>query len=168
MKKIVLTVVAVLTVALVLAGCGGTTEIKKPLPVEGAQTFKVEGSCQATMNGDVLTVSGTANLMDGTNGTISVLNSNGTRVEQVKFTKQGDSISHDFTMTDEWQGVVYGFISFDTQKADKQPQEVIDAYGNKFQNLVGSEENVIWNLNGVIAIFQSEAVKTGKPEAPVQ
>lgn len=158
MKKTFGIIIVVMMCVVLLSGCGGTPALNRPQPAEGAKTFAVEGGCEAVLNGNTLTVSGTTNLMDGTNGVITVLNSNGTRAAQEKFTKQGDSISHDFVVGEEWGDVVYGFIAFDTQNADKQPAEVTDVYGKKFENLTGSEENIIWNTKGIIAIFQSEAV----------
>lgn len=158
-KRIGAALVAVICMFL-LAGCSrGPAEIAKPEPEEGATLFSVEGECTASINGDVLTVSGATNLMDGTNGVISVLNSDGTSASREKFTKDSDQISHDFKIEDDWTDIVYGFISFDTTQADKQSTEVKEAYGKKFENLEGDEENIIWDTKGVIAIFQSEAVE---------
>ena len=158
MKKALLVTMILLFVVMAFAGCGGTVEIKKPAPDEGATMFEVEGNCEAVLNGDILTVSGTTNLMDGTNGTISVLNSDGMVAEEVKFTKDGDQISHDFTVSNDWNDIVYGFITFDTQQADKQPDAVTEVYGKNFENLEGPAECVIWDLKGVIAVFQSEEI----------
>ena len=46
---------------------------------------------------------------------------------------------------------------FDTSKSDGQPDEVKEAYGKKFQNLTG--DDLIWDQNGIIVVFQSEAVE---------
>ncbi len=153
---VVLIMIAVLT--LFILGCGGTANISKPAMAEGATAFVAEGSCTATLNGNVLNVSGTANLMDGTNGIIRVLSADGTLVDEQKFTKSGESISHDFAVTEEWPEVVYGFITFDTESADSQPDEVELAYGRNFQNIEGDSENVIWDAAGVMVVFQSEEV----------
>lgn len=154
-KKLIVLLVIVLATVTVFAGCNGAQEIKKPEPV-GA-TVEVTGSCKAELDGDTLVVTGETNLMDGTNGVISVLNSNGTRIEQQKVTKQGDNLKAEFKVAADWPDTVYGYVMFDTQKSDGQPAEVTKVYGNKFQNLTGA--NVIWDQHGVIAIFQSEAVK---------
>ncbi len=161
MKKIAVMGAIVLVCALVLAGCGGSAEIAKPAMKEGATPFTAEGSCEAALNGSVLTVSGTSNLMDGTNGIISVLSADGTTVADNKFTKSGDAISHDFAIDEDWPEVVYGFISFDTQQADSQPKEVTEVYGKKFENIEGDSKNVIWDMKGVIVVFQSEAITIG-------
>lgn len=159
MKKIVLLAVALVTVAVLAAGCGRAAEIVKPQPSEGAKMVQVTGECTAVLADGKLTVSGTTDLMDGTNGVISVVNSDGTTAEEVKFTKGEGPIEHTFEVKDAWQDIVYGFVMFDTKESDKQPDAVTAAYGKKFENLEGAPENVIWNANGVIAIFMSGEVK---------
>ena len=155
-KKLVLLLVIIITAVTIFAGCGGAQEIKRPKPEEGKITVEVTGSCEAVLNGDTLTVSGQTNLMDGTNGIISVLNANGITLEQQKITKNGDNLTWDFKVTEEWPEVVYGFITFDTQKSDGQPSEVKEAYGSKFQNLTGKD--TIWDQKGVIVIFKSDEI----------
>ncbi len=153
-KKLIVLLVIVLAAVTVFAGCGGVQEIKKPV-ADGA-VFDVTGLCKAELQGDKLVVTGETNLMDGTNGVISVLNSNGTRIDQQKITKQGDNLKAEFQVNEDWPETVFGYVMFDTQKSDGQPAEVTKVYGNKFQNLKGKD--VIWDQHGVIAIFQSEAV----------
>ncbi len=154
-KKLVLLLMVTIAAALIFTGCNGAQEIKRP--AADGTTTEATGSCKAVLNGDTLTVSGETNLMDGTNGIISVLNANGIMIEQQKITKNGDNLTWDFKKTDEWPEVVYGFITFDTQKSDGQPDAVKNAYGNKFQNLTG--EHTIWDQKGVIVVFQSDEVK---------
>lgn len=154
-KKLIILLVVVLAAAIIFTGCGGAQEIKKPEPV--GTVFEVTGTCEAKIEGDKLVVFGETNMMDGTNGIIGVLNSDGTRIEEQKVTKQGDNLRAEFLIEGDWPEIVYGYIMFDTQKSSGQPQEVKNAYGSKFENLSG--ENVIWNQQGVIAIFQSEKVE---------
>ena len=165
MKKISIVIIMCIVLPLVLAGCGGTPQITRPQPAEGAETFEIEGECEAELSGDVLKVSGSSNLMDGTNGIISVLNSDGTTAAKQKFTKEGDSVSHEFAVEDEWEGVVYGFITFDTENADKQPKEVTEVYGKKFENFTGDSSEVMWNAKGVMAVFRSEPVEITRADA---
>lgn len=164
MKKLIV-FVAVLVAAMAFltgcsayggGGCGGTAQISRPTPSEGAATFAVEGECTAELNGNVLMVKGSTNLMDGTNGVVSVLASNGESLAEQKVTQQSGEISVEFPVEDDWTDIVYGFITFDTQQGDKQPSEVTDAYGKKFQNLTG--DSVIWNTKGISVVFQSESV----------
>ncbi len=156
-KKVLIMMVVVAAALVVLTGCGrGVSEIPRPTPSEGAQLFEAEGTCEAKLEGNILTVSGTANLMDGTNGVISVHNADGTTAAEFKFTKEGDAITHDFPVEGDWQDTVCGFITFDTQQGDKQPKEVTEAYGKKFENLTGAD--IIWNLEGVSFVLQSEYV----------
>ena len=154
-KKLIVLLVIVIAAVAVLAGCGGAQEIKRP-EADG-ETFTVTGSCTAELSDGKLVVSGETNLMDGTNGIISVLNSDGTRIEQHNVTKEGDNLKAEFTVAEDWPETVYGFIMFDTSKSDGQPDAVKEAYGKKFQNLVG--DDLIWDQSGIIVVFQSEAVK---------
>lgn len=101
-------------------------------------------------------VEGSCNLMDGTNGIVSILNANGATIDKQKFTKEGDDLTFEFNVENSWPQTVYGFISFDTQQCDRQPDEVTEAYGKRFQNLEGP--NIIWDAKGVIAVFQSQAI----------
>lgn len=160
MKKIGIVLSIIVLISVIFAGCSSASaEVAKPQPSEGAETFAPEGSCDAALNGGVLTVTGESNLMDGTNGIVSVLGFDGITLEEQKFTQQGGSVSFDFEVADDWPDTVYGYIAYSTQQGDKQPKEVTAVYGKKFENLDGP--NVIWDLKGVVAIFQSDAVMIG-------
>lgn len=142
---------------MLLAGCG-SSQITRPSMKAGAAAFAVTGSCQADLNGNVLTVSGSSNLSDGILATISVYGGNGKMVEIVNVAKSGDNLSHEFTVSDSWPDEVYGFITFDTYQAGAQPQPIQDLYGSKFENLQG--KNVVWdNMHGCAAVFGSELVQ---------
>ncbi len=155
-RKVFLTIVIIIAAAIIFCGCGGPAAIVKPNPA-GA-LFKVEGSCSAELSEDktVLEVYGTTNLMDGTNGVISVIDPNGTTIEKVNVQKQGDNLKHTFNVAPSWPKDVYAFVTFDTQQGDQQSSVVKETYGVKFENLEG--EDIIWNQKGVIACFQSELV----------
>ena len=153
-KKLTILFALAFAAAVFMTGCAGAAEIKKPTP--DGTVFDVTGSCAAELNDGVLKVTGQTNLMDGTNGIIGVMNSDGTRVDQIKVTKQGDNLQAQFTVNSSWPKTVYAYIMFDTSKSDGQPDAVKAAYGKSFQNLEG--DNVIWDQKGNIAIFQSEAI----------
>lgn len=142
-----------------LAGCARQPQLTRPAPDGDSATVDVKGECSASLvdGGDVLRISGTCSLIDGTNGIACVLSADGSTLDKRKFTKDSEVLSFDFNVTDQWPSVVYGFISFDTQQCDQQSREVTDLYGKKFQNLAGP--NVIWDSKGVIAVFQSDAVE---------
>ena len=166
MKKTMVLLAAIIVAVIGLTscasgmGCGGNvSEIAKPQPGEGAQVFTVEGSCEAVLQGGTLTVSGTTNLMDGVNGVIKVMGSDGSTVEEVNFTKQGEAITHTFTVEEDWPDKVYGFVSFDTQQSKQQPKDVRELYGSKFENLEG--ESILWDSKGVMVVFQSAEVEIG-------
>lgn len=157
--KRMLCVLMALAVLAIAGGCARTPQLAKPSASEGADILEVTGKCSADLvdNNEVVRITGTCNLMDGTNGIVSILGANGATLDKRKFTKGPDEISFDFPVEKSWPQVVYGFISFDTQQSDRQPDEVTKAYGKKFQNLDGPD--VIWDAKGVIAVFQSEPVE---------
>ena len=142
-----------------VTGCAASGAIAKPSPEQDKEILTVEGSCAAVLKdeGTVLNVTGTANLMDGTNGVISVLSADGTKLDEHRFTQAGEDVDWDFEVGSDWPAVVYSFISYGTQNMDPQPGEVTAVYGRRFQNLDGP--NVIWDTKGVIAVFQSEEVE---------
>ncbi|HBU13345.1 MAG TPA: hypothetical protein DEB31_11710 [Clostridiales bacterium] len=157
-KKMTVLLASVLLAVFVFAGCGGVAEIRKPAPSEGAAMFTVEGSCEAAVGAGVITVSGTANLMSGTNGVIALMGADGEDLGKVDFVMQaGEAITHEFAVDEGWPQHVYAFITFDTDQAKGQPREVTDVYGKKFENLEG--EDVIWDLQGCIVSFMSGMVE---------
>jgi len=163
-KRWVLVCGMLLLCVFLFAGCGGSAPLPRPMPSAAAEgeeakpMVTVEGSCEAVLSGDSLTVRGENNLMDGTNGVITVLSSTGLKVDEVKITKQGNNLEHTFTVDEEWPDEVYGFISFGTNQGDKQPREVTEAYGKKFEYLDGDSSIIIWDNKGIVAVFQSEMV----------
>ncbi len=155
-RKITAVILLCAILVTLLAGCGAAS-INKPTMKPGATAFEVTGSCEAELQGSTFTVSGTTNLADGILATISVFSPEGKLVETVNFTKSGDTLKHDFTVTEKWPDEAYGFITFDTYQAGTQPQNILDLYGSQLENLQGS--NVIWENHGMAAVFQSELVK---------
>ena len=143
---------------MVPVACSRVPQLSKPARSDGDGAINVTGACEAKLldGGQVLHVSGECSLMDGTNGIVCILNANGWTVEKLKFTLESDTISFDFPVTADWPATVYGLISFDTQQCDRQPSEVTETYGNRFQNLEGPD--VIWDTKGVVAVFQSDPV----------
>lgn len=161
MHRITRTVYVVLAILLAvsLTSCARMPQLAKPSRDPDAEPVEVTGLCTAELvnGGQAVRVSGSCNLMDGTNGIVSVLNANGSTIAKQKFTKESDDLTFEFPVDDKWPQTVYGFISFDTQQCDKQPDEVTKAYGKKFQNLDGPD--VIWDAKGLVAVFQSEALE---------
>lgn len=158
MKKKSFLILMICLTMLIICGCGkNSSEVLKPTQSEGAQSYNIEGDCIANLNNNILTVSGTNNVIDNTNGVITILNSNGSVADKKKFQQQNGSVTMDFDVKDDWTDSVYACIAYSTQQGDKQPREITDIYGKKFENMTG--ENVIWDLKGVIAVFQSDAVK---------
>lgn len=163
-KRWVLVCGMLLACVFLLAGCGGSAPLPRPTPSAVAEgevappMFQVEGHCEAVLSDGSLTVSGEVNLMDGTNGVITVLSSSGLKVDEAKITQAGGPFEHTFAVESDWPDEVYGFISFGTNQGDKQPKDVTAAYGKKFECLEGDSSNIIWDNKGIVAVFESEMV----------
>lgn len=158
-RMVGIVLILMLMVILTACSCNQTVQLAKPAMEEGAKPVEITGACEAelTNGGQALLVTGTSDIMNGTNGVFTVVGADGATIEEQKFKKESDDMSHEFQVGDNWPDVVYGFITFDTQQSDAQPVEVTDVYGKKFQNLEG--DDIIWDLKGVMAVFQSEQVR---------
>ncbi len=163
--KIVAAAILVVLLAAMMAGCGSVT-IAKPQMSEDATAVMVDGSCDIALNGDTLTVSGETSIMDGALLDISVVAQDGMIVDHVKMTKNGDQVSHDFKITsekyDETVKAVTGFITCAPTLYGQQPEAIYAAYGKKFENLQAPEGDIVWNGDGVVAVFSSESVDLAK------
>ena len=164
-KSLKITAVALIVaiLAMMMAGCGAPT-ISKPQMSEGAQSVKVEGSCDIAINGDVITVSGETNLMDGVVLDISIVSQDGMTVDNVRVTKNGDQVSQDFAITsekfDETVKSVTGFIACAPSQYGQHANQdtVFDKYGKKFENIEADKENLVWNAGGNVVLFASQSI----------
>lgn len=160
--KIAAAAILVVLLAAMMAGCGSVT-IAKPQMSENATQVSVDGSCDISLNGDTFTVSGETNILDGALLHVSVVSQDGMIVDYVTMTKNGDQISHDFKITsekyDDTVKIVTGFITCAPTLYGQQPDAIYAAYGKKFENLDGPEGDIIWNGDGVVALFGSESIK---------
>lgn len=158
MKRKTIAVAIILAMIIIsLTGCfGGGAKLDRPTMSAGAMSYEVTGSCQAALNGNVLTVSGQCDIADGTYGTISVYGTNGEELASEVIVKTGDNLTHDFIVQDNWSDRVYGFVTFDTVEAGTQPDAILAMYGKKFENITGS--NVVWDSHGIAVVFQSDIV----------
>lgn len=163
--KIAAAAILVVLLAAMMAGCGSVT-IAKPQMSENATQVSVDGSCEIALNGDTLTVSGQTSIMDGALLHVSVVSQDGMIVDYVTITKNGDQLSHDFKITsekyDETVKTVTGFITCAPTLYGQQPEAIYAAYGKKFENLQASEGDIVWNGDGVVAVFSSESVDLAK------
>ena len=142
----------------VLAGCGGASALLRPVPTPGAAEVSIDGSCTISQSGDVITVSGTIGVMNGTIIDISILAQNGMTIDHYSLAKTQDEVSWEFTVpADKLEGVVdiKGYISCAPSYYGKQPTEVLTTYGKKFEN-INNTENVVWNNEGVALVFASD------------
>lgn len=141
-----------------LAGCGGVSALARPMPSAGAATIAIEGSCTISQDGDVITVSGTIGVINGTMIDVSIVAQNGMVIDHKSFLKTQEDISYQFTVpADKLEGVVdmRGYISCAPSYYGKQPTEILTAYGNKFENITNTE-NVVWSNEGIVLTFASD------------
>lgn len=162
MRKLNFKIFLVLFVVIIAASFSACSSpvLSRPLPSPGVTTIKINGSCDISINNNVVTVSGQTDIMDGAILQIAVLGQNGMTLDSVIITKSGDQISHDFTITDKYKGVtaVTGFITCMPKLYGNQPDAVYKAYGNKFENVDAAQ----WNAEGNIIIFQSKTIDLPK------
>ena len=155
-------VAAVLGVALcvlALAGCGQAAALERPEPSEGVQKVTITGTCAISQNGDVFTVTGSIDVMNGAWIDVSVVAQDGTILANNTFQKSDEPISESFTLTEEQlTGVVdvQGYICCAPSYYHKQTDEVYAAYGKKFENIANEGETAIFNNEGVILTFASD------------
>ncbi len=155
--------VGVISAALIiatLAGCGGVSALQRPTPGPSstAAPVSVDGSCTISQNGDVITVSGTINVINGTIIDVSLVAQNGMIIDHHAMAKTEENVKWDFTVpADKLEGVadIKGYISCAPAYYGKQPPEVYAAYGSKFENITNTD-NVVWNLEGIELVFASE------------
>jgi len=155
--------VAALMLVMMLSGCGGANTLKPPAMKEGAVAVKVTGSCEMTIDGDTVTVSGETDIMPGSVVCVSVESQNGITLDSAVVTVQDKKISQQFKITEEKYGEgvvsVVGHITFSPRQYGTQPAEVYEKYGNKFENITPDGKNVLWNTNGNFVVFASEEIK---------
>ncbi len=152
-------VLAVILCVAALAGCGQAASLKPPTHSDGVQVTTITGSCAITKDGNVYTVSGSIDVMNGTYIDVSVVAQNGMILAHNTILKSDTPISESFTLTDEqMEGVVdvKGYICCAPSYYKKQPSEVYDAYGKKFENLTAADGSMIWNNEGNVLTFASD------------
>jgi hypothetical protein len=163
--KVGVVAVCLIAFVMVLTGCGAVS-IEKPKIVAGAQMIEITGSCEIAVSGNTITVSGETNIMDGALLDISVVGQDGIVRQHEKITKNGDSFSVDFTMTDEIYDdsvkSVVGYMTFAPKYYGSQPDEVYQAYGDEFGLIDAGDGNYTWDSNGIIVMFASEMVPLEK------
>lgn len=158
-KKMLAVLFTAVFVITALAGCGGVSSLARPTPDPSASLLPVTGSCAISKNGDVFTVSGTTDIMNGALIHISVVAQDGTAIHQTTITKVQNEISEQFTITAEQLKDVVdlkGYISCAPSYYGKQPNEVYDAYGKQFQNIINDTDTAVWTTEGVLIMFASD------------
>jgi len=144
---------------LALAGCSNVQALAMPTPDPSAVLQPVTGICTISKNGDVFTVSGKTDVMNGTLVDVSVVAQNGMVIDHQTITKTQDDISVDFTITaDKLEDIVdlKGYLTIAPSFYGNQSSDVYTAYGKKFQNMTAEAENLEWTNEGVIVLFASD------------
>ncbi len=163
--KIISAVMAVIIISALLAGCG-SADLSKPKMKEGAVTVPVKGSCDISVENGKITVSGETDLLPGSILYVSVEAQNGMTLSYVKMTKgDANTVSHEFTINEKYDDsvkTVTGHISCAPTLYGKHAEIVYETYGDKFENIVTEDDSLVWNSNGVIVVFASDAVALTK------
>lgn len=156
-------VAAALMLLMALAGCGGGGTVKPPAMKEGATPVTVSGSCELTIDGDTITVSGETDILPGSLVCVSVESQSGMTLDSAVIPVEGKKISQQFKITEDKydEGVVsvIGHITFSPRLYGTQSTAVYEKYGTKFENIKPDGKNVLWDSNGNIVVFASEPVK---------
>jgi hypothetical protein len=162
--KIIAIVMVAVMITMLIAGCGNA-DLSKPKMKEGAVEVPVKGSCDMVVEDGVITVSGETDLLAGSILYISVEAQNGMTLDYVKMTKgDANAVSHKFNMNEKYDDsvkTITGHISCAPTLYGKHADIVYETYGDKFENIV-SEDNLVWNSNGVIMVFASDTVELKK------
>lgn len=166
MKKIKLVslTVAVLMLMVCLCSCaGGVRTAEKPAMQDPDKQVEIKGECTIEQIGDSVRVIGRcADLMKGSVMRISVDAPTGEMLAKVVVYKEADDFMYDFEIGARWPEVVMGNVVCVPSSIGEQPEEVIEAYGEKFEYLTG--ENVVWNNEGNALVLQSETITLDKAE----
>lgn len=158
MRKVKLTAIAlcIIIVAGVLAGCGSSA-IPKPTPAPENTTPPVEvtGSCEISVEGSTITVTGKTSFIDTTVITISVVAQSGMVIDTTDVTQYEDGVvDATFQITDDkYDESVKAITGFLTMTPKKQNSNVLEKYGNKFEHI---SSDAIWNKDGNMVTFSSE------------
>jgi len=150
---------AVILCAALLAGCGQAASLKRPEATEGATEVTISGTCSISQEGDVFTVSGSIDVMNGTWIDVSVVSQNGMILAHKTFQRSDEPILETFTITaDKLEGVVdvKGYICCAPSYYHKQETEVYNVYGKKFENIQNGADTAVFNNEGVVLTFASD------------
>jgi len=155
MKKNILLSLIMILIIVAVAGCGGP-KTERPAPAS-FDTKKISGELTYEIKDNKLMLKSDANLRDGTIMRFSVESVLGKQLVFEDVTKNGDNLAVQFDLSQISDESVYCFLTAAPTLYGKQPQEVTDAYGKKFENLYSdNEQTIIWtNSEGVIAIFST-------------
>ena len=156
-KRIISILIIVFTCVILLTGCSATAA-QRPQPQDGTETFTITGECSAYADGGKIVVSAASDIATGTNGTLSVFSSVGKELAKEDITQEekNGELKCEFTIEESWPDDVYGYLAFDTDQSQKQPDEITALYGKQFENIQG--DNVVWSSKGCAVVFQSDLV----------
>ena len=156
-KRIISILIIAFTCVILLTGCSATAATR-PQPQDGTEISSITGECSAYADGDKVVVSAASDIETGTNGTLSVYSAAGKELAKQDITQgeKNSELTCEFTIEKDWPDDVYGYLVFDTDQSQKQPEEITALYGKQFENIQG--DNVVWSSKGCAVVFQSELV----------
>lgn len=161
--RILAVTTGILMLVVMLSGCGGGGTVKPPAMKEGAVAVTVTGSCEMTIEGDTITVSGETNILPGALVCVSVESQSGMTLDSVIIPVEDKKISHQFKITadkyDEGVVSVTGHITCAPRIYGTQSTAVYEKYGSKFENITPDGQNVLWDSNGNFVVFASETIE---------
>ncbi len=163
--KIVALILCLAAAVTVFSGCGAVT-LAKPTPLAGVPTYKITGSCEIAINGDVVTVSGKTDVDPETLINISVVGQNGMTIDSVTIAqnKANDTVSADFNIAGKTNDVekIVGYITCASTLYGKQTEPIYQKYGKKFEYLEADNSNLIWGNDGTVVTFASDMIDLAK------
>ena len=156
LRKRILIVAILTTLVLMLAGCtGGKGAIEPPAGApNGATMAEITGTCTVEVEGNIVTVSIDANIMDGATVALTVNAQDSDTLGEKIIIKNGDNLSAEFAIGPEWSDNVYGFVVMSVDAYGKQPDHIIGAYGENFELI--KTENFMFTKDAYILVIQSE------------
>ena len=163
--KYITTAAAALIVFGSLTACSGTTGLNKPVATaesgQQIQYQEVTGTVSYEQADSKLKVTATSNLTDGTIYKVAVDGCDGQAVDSKILTKGSEeSPDVEFDITDAWPSDIRISLVAQPSGNGKQPSEVTDVYGKKFELMSG--EDVIWNTEGNVLVIQSDKITLNK------
>jgi len=158
MKKKIALILGIILTATTLASCTGAAKVSRPSMSEGATAITVTGNCKIEkVDEKTVRVSAECDLVDGTLVRLSVDSQLGKMLDSKVLVKGSEALIAEFEIQEDWPEIVMGNLVSAASSMGKQPSNVTDVYGKKFENLSG--DNVVYSATECSLVLQSETLK---------